>query len=442
MGRGGRRGSALSVLSPLFALVDVNNFYVSCERVFDASLEGRPVVVLSNNDGCAVARSAEAKAMGVPMGMPWFQVRDMAKNTGTEIVGLSSNYALYGDMSNRVVAVLQEFSPDAEVYSIDESFMRVERVLGLHASATALGTLIRSRVLRWTGLPVCVGFGPSKTLAKIANHIAKKRPEFCGVRDLTALAPDAKRAILSSVEVGEVWGVGRRIGSRLREQGVKTVQDLIDTPPSALRQQFGVVMERTGNELRGMPCLQLDEVASKKQIVASRSFGEMVNTFDGLAQSVSTHIARAAEKLRRQESLAAAVQVFAWSNTFRDDLAQYSGSMVVPLSRPTDDTLVLTRAALFGLRRVYRPNIWFKKAGVMLLGLSSRNVQQVEIFDLTETQKSRSAALMRTMDRINMQYGRETIRLASSGYDRPWAMVAERRTPRYTTRWDELPKVS
>lgn len=430
------------MLSPLFALVDVNNFYVSCERVFDPSLEGKPVVVLSNNDGCAVARSAEAKALGVPMGMPWFQVRDMAKKFGTEIVGLSSNYALYGDMSNRVVTVLQEFSPDTEVYSIDESFLRVERVLGLHPSATALGTLIRSRVYRWTGLPVCVGFGASKTLAKIANHIAKKRPEFAGVCDLTALASDAKRTILASVEVNEVWGVGRRIGTRLRDQGIKTVQDLIDTPPSALRQQFGVVMERTGNELRGMPCLQLDEVAPKKQIIASRSFGKMVDTYDGLSQSVSTHVARAAEKLRRQESLTAAVQVFAWSNQFRRELTQYSGSMVVPLSRPTDDTLVLTRAVLFGLKRVYRPNILFKKAGVMLLGLSSRHVQQAEIFDLTEAQKAKSAALMRTMDRINLVYGRETIRLASTGYDRPWAMVAERRTPRYTTRWDELPKVN
>ena len=294
---------------PLFALVDVNNFYVSCERAFNPRLAHVPVVVLSNNDGCAVARSNEVKALGVKMGAPWFKLKDLAREHG--IVALSSNYTLYGDMSNRVVSVLREFSLDIEVYSIDESFLRVETLVHLHGGATAMGHVMRERVRRWTGLPVCAGFGASKTLAKFANHLAKKNPVFDGVCDLSSMTDSERNGWMAKIEVGEVWGVGRRIAARLETMGVRTVLDLATTDLKALRTQFGVVMERTASELRGISCLELEDLADpKQQIMASRSFGEMVLDIGEISEAVAWHIDRAAEKLRAQASVAGAVHVF------------------------------------------------------------------------------------------------------------------------------------
>ncbi len=273
--------------TPVFGLVDVNNFYVSCERVFQPRLENTPLVVLSNNDGCAVARSNEVKALGVKMGTPWFQLKDLARKHG--IVALSSNYTLYGDMSDRVVSVLREFVADLEVYSIDESFMRVETLLHLHADLTALGNAMRSRIRRDTGLPVCAGFGATKTLAKFANHLAKKNTQFNGVCNLTAMTRIELDTWMAKIDVSEVWGVGRRIAARLAAMQIHTVQDLARTDTKALRKQFGVVMERTGDELRGISCLALEEVVpDKQQIMSSRSFGKMLNThadWKGLAKT-------------------------------------------------------------------------------------------------------------------------------------------------------------
>jgi len=301
---------------PLFALVDVNNFYVSCERAFNPRLADVPVVVLSNNDGCAVARSNEVKALGVKMGAPWFKMKDLAREHG--IVALSSNYTLYGDMSNRVVSVLREFSPDIEVYSIDESFLRVETLVHLHGDATAMGHVMRERVRRWTGLPVCAGFGATKTLAKFANHLAKKNPFFDGVCDLSSMTHSELNGWMAKIEVGEVWGVGRRIAARLETMGVRTVLDLATTDLKALRVQFGVVMERTASELRGVSCLELEDLADpKQQIMASRSFGSMVRDIAEISEAVSWHIDRAAEKLRSQGSVAGAVYVFVQTNRFR-----------------------------------------------------------------------------------------------------------------------------
>lgn len=300
----------------MFALVDVNNFYVSCERAFNPRLADVPVVVLSNNDGCAVARSNEVKALGVKMGAPWFKMKDLAREHG--IVALSSNYTLYGDMSNRVVSVLREFSPDIEVYSIDESFLRVETLVHLHGDATAMGHVMRERVRRWTGLPVCAGFGATKTLAKFANHLAKKNPFFDGVCDLSSMTHSELNGWMAKIEVGEVWGVGRRIAARLETMGVRTVLDLATTDLKALRVQFGVVMERTASELRGVSCLELEDLADpKQQIMASRSFGSMVRDIAEISEAVSWHIDRAAEKLRSQGSVAGAVYVFVQTNRFR-----------------------------------------------------------------------------------------------------------------------------
>jgi DNA polymerase V len=421
----------------MFALVDCNNFYVSCERVFDPKLEGRPVVVLSNNDGCAVARSNEVKALGVRMGAPWFQMKELAQQHG--IVALSSNYTLYGDMSNRVMQILRDFSPLVEVYSIDESFLRVDGLLTLWGNYAVLGHAIRQRVKQWTGLPVCVGIGPTKTLAKLANHLAKKRPEFDSVCDLSAMDETELVSYFSSVEVGEVWGVGRRIAAKLESMSITTVQQLRETEPKSMRQQFGVVMERTVAELQGVSCLALEEVSPpRKQIVSSRSFGQMVTTLQELREAVSTYTARAGEKLRADRSLCSAVHVFIQTNSFRQQGKQYSNGIVVPLTEATNDTRRLTAAALFGLKRIYLPGYQYKKAGVTLMELYSEIVRQASLF---QEANNRSEKLMRLMDTLNSDYGRNTLYLASCGVQQVWSARFELRTPRYTTCWHELPLV-
>lgn len=384
-----------------------------------------------------MARSNEVKALGVKMGAPWFKLKDLARQHG--IVALSSNYTLYGDMSNRVVSVLREFSPDIEVYSIDESFLRVETLAHLHGDATAMGHVMRHRIRRWTGLPVCAGFGPSKTLAKFANHLAKKNPEFDGVCDLTAMTESERDGWMAKIEAGEVWGIGRRIAARLETMGVRTVRDLAAADPKALRAQFGVVVERTASELRGVSCLELDDLApAKQQIMASRSFGTMVLALDELAEAVSWHIDRAAEKLRAQGSVAGAVHVFVQTNHFRESDAQYNGGMVVPLSDVSDDTRLLTTAALNGLRRIYRAGYSYKKCGVMLMELTAKSQRQETLFD-DPAARIRSEKTMAVMDAINRVWGRGTLRTGAAGVSQSWAMRSENRSPRYTTQWDELP---
>lgn len=424
---------------PVFALVDVNNMYVSCERAFNPKLQGRPVVVLSNNDGCAVARSNEVKALGVKMGAPWFQMQDLARRHG--IIALSSNYALYGDMSNRMVSILRTYSPHVEVYSIDESFLALEGMDGLWPSRTAMGQDIRARIQQWMGLPVCVGVGGSKTLAKLANHVAKKVPLFDGVCDFTTMSEAREHWLLSRIDVGKVWGVGRRIAARLHAMGIESVQALKEAPPRAMREQFGVVMERTCCELRGQSCLALEELApARKEIVSSRSFGQMVATRDELGEAVSLYIARAGEKLRGQQSVCGALHVFVETNRFRASDPQYCNGVTIAFPDPTNDTRVLTGAALCGLHQIYRPGFWYKKAGVMLMDLTPDTVQQGSLFQAARP-KEASAKVMAAIDGVNQRYGRNALQLASAGVSQRWAMRAERRTPRYTTNWNELPLV-
>jgi DNA polymerase V len=423
--------------APIFALVDVNNFYVSCERVFQPQFEHVPMVVLSNNDGCAVARSAEVKALGVKMGTPWFKMKELAREHG--ILALSSNYTLYGDMSNRATAVLRDFSPDIEVYSVDESFLRVESVAHLYGGVTGMGQQIRQRVKQWTGLPVCVGCGPTKTLAKIANHLAKKNPEFDGVCDLHAIPRPERLWWMSQLEVGEVWGVGKRIAKRLNAMGVETVLDLRNSSIKEIRAQFGVVMERTCNELRGISCLELEDVApAKQQIMSSRSFGSPVTTLAELREAVASYVSRAAEKLRAQGSVAAAVQVYIQTNRCKESDLQYSEGLVVPLPDPTDDTRLLTSAAILGLGLIFKPGYQYKKAGIMLTLISDKVKRQQTLFD-DPLQRAQSAKLMAAMDAINAEFGRNTVRAGATGTEKRWAMRSENRSPRFTTRWDELP---
>jgi DNA polymerase V len=425
------------VSAPMFALVDVNNFYVSCERVFQPRLENVPMVVLSNNDGCAVARSAEVKALGVKMGTPWFKMKALAREHG--ILALSSNYTLYGDMSNRATAVLRDFSPDIEVYSVDESFLRVEWVAHLYGGVTAMGQQIRQRVKQWTGLPVCVGCGPTKTLAKIANHLAKKNPEFDGVCDLHAIPRPERLQWMSQLEVGEVWGVGKRIAKRLNAMGVETVLDLRNSSIKEIRAQFGVVMERTCNELRGISCLELEDVApAKQQIMSSRSFGSPVTTLAELREAVASYVTRAAEKLRAQGSVAAAVQVYIQTNRFKESDLQYSEGLLVPLPDPTDDTRLLASAATLGLDLIFKPGYQYKKAGIMLTLISDKAKRQQTLFD-DPLQRAQSAKLMAAMDAINAEFGRDTVRAGATGTEKRWVMRSENRSPKFTTRWDELP---
>lgn len=425
--------------APQFALVDVNNFYVSCERVFKPRLDATPMVVLSNNDGCAVARSNEVKALGVKMGTPWFKMKDIAREHG--ILAFSSNYALYGDMSNRVVQILRDFAPETEVYSIDESFLRIETVAHLYGGVVSMGQQMRGRIRQWTGLPVCVGVGPTKTLAKLANHLAKKNSQFEGVCDLHSIPRPDRLAWMNGIDVGEVWGVGPRIAKRLNALGIHTVLDLRNTSPKEIRTHFGVVLERTCNELRGISCLALEDIAApKKQIMSSRSFGLPVTKLEELRESVATYLARGAEKLRKQKSVCAAVYVFIQTNRFKDE-KQYSAGITVPLNDATDDTSTMTAAALAGLKTIYRSGYNYKKAGVMLTLLSDKQTRQLTIFEDAQATQ-RSARLMSAMDVINRDYGRGTVTLGASGIAQRWAMRSERRSPRYTTQWDELPIVT
>ncbi len=423
----------------LFALVDVNNFYVSCERVFQPKLEAVPMVVLSNNDGCAVARSAEVKALGVKMGTPWFQMKELAKAHGIE--AYSSNYTLYGDMSDRVVQVLRSFTPNLEVYSIDESFLRIEAVLKQYSSAMELGCIIKQQVKDSTGLPVCVGIAASKTLAKLANHLAKKHSQFAGVCDLEAMSKAERYQWMSETAVAEVWGVGKQLSKKLKAQGINTVLDLLQASPQAMRQQFGVVMERLCYELRGVSCLQLEEVApAKQQIISSRSFGKMVTSLEELSESVATHAARGAEKLRAQDSVTGALIVFIQTNPFKQYEPQHHQSITIPLPDPSDNTLSLTNAALNGLKKIYRSGFRYKKAGVIFNLLSDKPIVQQSLFEDIET-KGKSADLMQAMDAINNRFGNAMIRSAASGTQQAWRMRSGNKSPNYTTQWNELPVV-
>lgn len=416
------------------ALVDCNNFYVSCERVFNPKLEGRPVVVLSNNDGCAVARSNEVKALGVKMGTPWFQLRELAQQHG--IVALSSNYALYADMSNRVMAILSQYSPDQEIYSIDECFLGLDGFS--HLDLVEYGTQIRAQVWQWTGIPVCVGIAETKTLAKLANHCAKKGlAGNDGVCDFGRITDDELSRLFAAIEVGEVWGIGRHLTRKLGEMGITSVEDLRTADAKAMRDKFSVVVERTVAELNGLACMELEGATpNKQQIMSSRSFGSYVYDLPTLKEAVASYIAIAAEKLRAQGSLAGMVQVYIRTNPHKD-APQYQRGLTIPLPEATDDTLRLTRAALWGLKRIYRSGFAYQKAGVALINLTDAANVQMSLFSTAKDNRK----LMQVMDRINTIWGRGTLRSAAEGIEKRWTMKRERMSPCYTTCWEQLPVV-
>jgi DNA polymerase V len=418
------------------ALIDVNNFYVSCERVFNPKLKNKPVVVLSNNDGCAISRSNEAKALGVVMGAPWFKMQELVKQHG--IIGLSSNYALYADMSNRVMTTLNDFSPNQEVYSIDECFLDLT---GFNRDLKAYGQEMRGRILKWTGLPVCVGVGSTKTLAKLANHIAKKQSQFDGVCNLNQLTEDELNKVFSNIDVGEVWGVGRRLASKLKALGINTVLDLKLADPEYLRGEFSVVMAKTVSELNGTVCIELEEITPpRKQILSSRSFGHTVRDFNSLAESITLYMSRAAEKLRKQNSFAGSVHVYIRTSPFKLDEPHYSNGMTIPMPSPTDDSRQLVKISLWALKRIYRPGFNYAKAGVMLSEIVPKAGIQNDLFS-QPVSNQKSEALMSAMDDINRKMGREFIKLASEGFKRPWKMKQENKSSNYTTDWSGLVRI-
>ena len=419
-----------------FALVDGNNFYVSCERVFNPKLEGRPVVVLSNNDGCAVARSAEVKALGVKMGTPWFQMKALAKQHG--ILALSSNYELYADLSNRMMGVLASFSPDQEIYSIDECFLGMSGFE--HYDLIAYGQEIRQKVKQWVGIPVCVGFAATKTLAKLANHCAKKNLAGVeGVCDFGRLTDHERFRLFSSIPVGEIWGVGPRLSKQLSDRGIVTVEALRTADAKTLRREFSVVLERTMAELNGISCIAMEEAApNKQQIMSSRSFGHYVHELEPLGEAVASYIAIAAGKLRSQGSLAGMVQVYIRTNPHKANAPQYQRGLSIPLPEPTDDTLRLTTIAKWGLKKIYRPGFAYQKAGVALMNLRDSGTVQPDLFSKARD----STRLMQVMDHINAVWGRGTLHSGAEGIQKEWKMKREQKSPGYTTRWDQLPEAT
>jgi DNA polymerase V len=440
----------------MWALVDANNMFASCERAMNPALVGRALVVLSSNDGAVIARSNEAKELGIGMAQPWFQVKHLERTAG--LIALSANFTLYSDLSARMMAIEARYAPTAIVYSIDESFLDFE---GVRDDLVETGRSLRAAVLRETGLPTSVGFGATKTLAKLANHIAKtadRKPgsypaQLAQVCDFGRLDQRQLDYLFKRTEVGEIWGVGRRIGEKLRAGGVHTVLDLVHADSASLRREFSVVLEKTVLELRGTSCIEMDEApAPKQQILVSRSFGTPITDVDGIVEAVSEFTSRAAERLRQQDSVAGSVGVFFMTSAFRQNDPQHAVNVTVPLLRPTADTRLLVSAAVRAARQQFREGFRYAKAGAMMIDLrpSGQEQHELDLFSAMEAEPAgpsnlKREALMATMDSLNLRFGRDSLRvgstaLASNGAEvNVWATKQERRSPRYTTCWDEMP---
>jgi DNA polymerase V len=417
----------------MIALVDCNSFYCSCERVFDPTLVGRPVVVLSNNDGNIIARTSEAKALGIAMGAPAFQIRDLIKRHG--VIVRSSNYELYGDMSARVMGCLSDFTDELETYSIDEAFLRV--YVGAKGSFADLGREIRGRVLKHTGIPVSVGMAETKTLAKVANYHAKRSEKAAGV--LSLVRSTYKDLALARLPVDEVWGVGPRYTEMLRRHRIETALDLRDAPDDWVRERMTVVGLRTVTELRGTPCIPLEITPpNKKLITVSRSFGAATASLDELRAAIAFYTARAAEKLRRQKLAAGAVTVFIETDRFKPG-PQYSNSVTLNVAPKSDNTWELRELAFRGLARIYKPEYDYRRAGVTLGGLELADLVAKRLWE--DDWYERQRRLMAAVDRLNGKYGRDTVRCGLFHTEGLWRTRFAKRSPRYTTRWSEICEV-
>ena len=418
-------------MTTAIALVDVNNFYASCERLFRPDLLGRPIVVLSNNDGCVVARSAEAKKMGIKMGSPYFKLQRQFERAGG--ICFSSNYALYADLSQRVMITLESMVPAIEVYSIDEAFIELGSLWA--GDFVDFGHQIRATIQQYTGLTVGVGIGPTKTLAKLANYAAKKWPATSGVVDIRDEVRRARLMAITPIE--EVWGIGRALNKQLQAEGLVTVADLIAVPPKQIRQRYGVVMERVLQELRGIPCSELQiSTPAKQQIVSSRSFGERITDQTSMRQALSAFMERAAEKLRKERMRCQHVSIFFRTSPFSGDEPYYGNQLSAKLPRPTDDTRELLHHVTSLLPHIWRDGFRYQKGGVILGSFTPRDHHQADLFDNSDSIDHR---LMAVIDEINHR-GLGHVGFASKGVDKSeWMMKREHLSPRYTTSWTDLP---
>jgi DNA polymerase V len=418
----------------VFALIDCNSFYASCERVFRPDLAKTPIVVLSNNDGCVIARSYDAKPF-VKMGAPYFQIKDALRRHG--VVAFSSNYALYGDISERVMTLIESMVPASETYSIDEKFADLS---GIPGNLTQFGREMRARILRCTGIPVGVGIAPTKTLAKLANHTAKRlQAQTGGVVDICD--PFKRDWVLRNTEVKEVWGVGRKLTAHLQAMGIKTAMDLANADPVTLRAKFSIVLEKTARELSGTPCIELEDPDPPKQeICSSRMFGKRLTDIAPIKEAVATYTQRAAEKLRAQNSLCKKMRISIRTGMFNPDESRYAQGALVELPYPTNDTLMMTRAATEAVERIYREGFRYSKAEVLLLDLRQPGEFTDDLFAVT--QPCTTNRVMKVLDEINGRWGRGTVRSATVPATPDWGMRRDLMSQSYTTRLDQLWTVS
>lgn len=416
----------------MYALVDSNNFYASCERVFNPTLRYSPIVVLSNNDGCVISRSSEAKKLGIPMGAPAFEYKKKFQELNIHV--FSSNYALYGDMSNRVYRILQNHSPDIEVYSIDECFLYLQNFS--NQSLNDWGIKLRQEILQKTLIPTCVGIAPTKALAKVANHIAKKFPQLTGVYLINS---DEKRIkALQWLNIEDVWGIGRRMSKKLKSKGVHKAIQFTELPDEYVRKEFSVVGLRLKKELEGISILELEELQSKKNIATTRSFDTTYTDKEYLAERITTFAVTCAAKLRKQQATCQLVTVFVYTNRFNEQQEQYSRSININIPYPTNSDIEIAKYAKKGLDIIFKPGFHYKKAGVIVSGIAPENEKQ---FNLFKEEPFKHREIMHTIDKLNSKYGTQKLKLASQALDKTWKMRQEHLSANYTTQWKEILEV-
>lgn len=416
----------------MYGLLDCNNFYASCERVFNPSLNGKPIVVLSNNDGCVISRSNEAKALGIPMGESAYKLKELLEKRNVHI--FSSNYVLYGDMSHRVMGMLAEMVPEIEIYSIDEAFLMLDGIPDIET----FGKKMVRKIHKGTGIPVSLGVAPTKTLAKAANRFAKKYPGYKGVCIIDT--EDKREKALKLLSVGDIWGIGRRLTKRLNYYGINTAWDLTQRTKSWVRRNMGVTGERTWLELQGKPCQEMEKSLSNKTICTSRSFGERLTDINPISEAVSNFAAICGEKLRRQHSCATSLLIFLQTNPFATLQSQYYNQQLVQLPAPTNDSAELIHYARLVLNNIYKDGYQYKKAGVIVQDIVPERPLQTSLFDNRD--RIKFGKIMETIDNVNARYGRNHLKIASQGFDRKWKMKNEKLSPAYTTSLKDILKIS
>lgn len=414
----------------MIALIDCNNFYVSCERVFNPRLCHQPVIVLSSNDGCVIARSSEAKALGIRMAQPMFQIKELVIKHNVQ--WQSSNYTLYASMSERVMNCIQEHSPNIEIYSIDEAFIDLTGMSPM--DAVQFTKKLRHTVTQWTGIPVCIGLGRTKTLAKMANSLAKKE-NTTGVFSLDH--QQQYHNVFRAFLVGDIWGIGRKTTLKLKDYDIITAQELIQQPATWIRQAFGLGVAKTVLELQGTPCIQLDDMKSKKAIMSSRSFSKPITQLQELSEALSHYVATATEKCRAQRGLAQGICVYITTSRFKEKSEYYAKQKTIKLPEPSQDTRVITDYALMLLKTLFRSGFAYTKCGIVLLDIAPDSARQLDFFSALLPKQNNTA--MQAMDKINRKYGKGTIHLAAEGFKKAWLARSNKKSPHYTTQWKELP---